>query len=78
MKVRWATTTKGTDWSILQDTEGLYPPDQAQSVLMDIRGELQNLNRLLHCHNFADIPRMLIQIKRNTAKPKRKKKETHG
>ena len=29
------------------------------AVLMDIRDELQTLNRLLHCGNFTGIPRTL-------------------
>lgn len=43
------------------------------AVLMDIRGELQNLNRLLHCANFLGIPHKLDQIRRNTAKPRKRK-----
>lgn len=49
--------------------------DEAQvSVLMDTRDELQKLNRLLHCHNFIDIPHKLERIKKNTVKPRKKRK----
>lgn len=43
------------------------------AVLMDIRDELKDLNRLLHCENFKRIPFVLDRIRRNTVKPKRKK-----
>lgn len=45
----------------------------AIEVLMDIRSELQKLNRLLHCPNFQSIPRKLTRISANTAKPKKAK-----
>lgn len=41
------------------------------AVLMDIRDELQTLNRLLGCSNFIRIPTVLDAISKNT-KPKRK------
>ena len=51
------------------------------AVLMDLRDELQKLNRLLGCQNFIEIPTILREIRRNTTKKKRKKKlsvSTHG
>lgn len=42
------------------------------SLLMDIRDELQTLNRLLACPNFTGIPRTLYDIRRNTARKRRK------
>ena len=42
------------------------------ALLMDIRDELQSLNRVLHCTNFLRIPQKLDDIRRNTAKKKRK------
>lgn len=44
------------------------------AMLMDIRDELQILNRLLGCANFRQVPAILRGIRANTAKPKRKKK----
>ena len=38
------------------------------AVLMDIRDELQTLNRLLACRNFTGIPASLRAIQRNTKK----------
>lgn len=45
------------------------------ALLMDIRDELQNLNGLLHCHNFRRIPAHLNAIRENTTK---KRKNSHG
>ena len=41
-------------------------------VLMDIRGQLQTLNRLLGCPNFTGIPASLRTIARQTKPPKAK------
>lgn len=38
------------------------------AVLMDIRDELQTLNKLLACRNFTGIPATLRAIQRNTKK----------
>ena len=43
------------------------------AILLDIRDELQELNKLLRCPNFLAIPRELGQIRRNTTKPKKRK-----
>lgn len=43
------------------------------ALLMDIRDELKQLNGLLGCPNFVEIPRTLRAIRRNTAKPRGKK-----
>lgn len=44
------------------------------AVMMDIRDELQTLNRLLACPNFTGMPETLRQIRRNTANlPKQKR-----
>ena len=43
------------------------------AVLMDIRDELQHLNRTLDCEDFQAIPRKLERIARNTSKRKKKK-----
>ncbi len=68
-ETRWANvnwdvqTPQGTvNW------EGLHA-----AVLMDIRDELQKLNRLLSCQNFREVPEVLRGIKRNTAKPRKAK-----
>ena len=42
------------------------------AVLMDIRDELQALNRIFQCHNFLAIPQKLDAIAKNTQKKKRR------
>jgi hypothetical protein len=37
------------------------------AILMDIRDELQSLNRLLHCQNFIGLPHDLRQLNRRMA-----------
>ena len=44
------------------------------AVLLDIREELRNLNALLSCENFTDIPSILRRIRANTYKKRPKKK----
>ena len=65
---------RNIDWGVSKDA--LRTPsyeDVKVSVLMDIRDELQHLNRILDCENFQAIPRKLEAIRRNTAKPRKKK-----
>lgn len=44
------------------------------AVLMDIRDELQALNRIIACPNFLQIPRILREIRRNTTKKRKRRK----
>ncbi len=44
------------------------------AVLIDIRAELKELNSLLSCPNFLNIPRSLSSIDQKLTKPKRRKK----
>lgn len=53
-------------------SSGVSPEHLHAALLMDLRDELQRLNRLLHCHNTVAIPELLRAIKRNTTKRKRK------
>lgn len=48
------------------------------ALLMDIRDELQTLNRLLGCRNFTRLPFVLDEIAKNTKKPVRGKKKAGG
>jgi len=48
------------------------------ALLMDLRDELQKLNRLLHCSNFTNIPRKLDSIKTSVARIPRKKRKAKG
>lgn len=62
-------------WKLKLDSNGCISWEQVGiAVLMDIRHELQELNRLLGCRNFMEIPASLKAIKQNTSKPKRKPK----
>lgn len=67
---------RNVEWEVGNERGECYPGIKHGcflAVLMDIRDELQRLNALLHCPNFTNIPTKLDEIKRNTAKPKRKK-----
>lgn len=44
------------------------------ALLMDIRDELQKLNKLLRCENFQAIPTTLSHIAVNTRKPRKKRR----
>lgn len=62
------TRQKNVQWNVLTEEgeafEGTY--DHAHlAVLMDIRDELQTLNRLLGCQNFVQVPAMLRGIRRD-------------
>jgi hypothetical protein len=62
------------DWSVVDKDGNITWERVTIAVLMDIRAELQKLNRVMQCHNTQDIPTILRGIRRNTTKPKRKKK----
>lgn len=64
------------DWNWKTITDGNYYQTDyfynhaSLAVLMDLRDELQRLNRLLYCVNFQNIPHTLKQIARQTKKRK--------
>lgn len=58
----WNLPDKLTDWKECE-----------LAVLMDIRDEMKKLNRLFECPNFLAIPATLREIKRNTARPRKKR-----
>jgi hypothetical protein len=62
------------DWD-LETSPGHISWDRVPiAVLMDIRAELRQLNRLLNCPNAVGIPRTLRAIQTNTTNlPKRRK-----
>lgn len=65
---------RGNDWAILRTDEGRYAHEQVErALLMDIRAELQALNRVLSCPNFVEIPQLLRLIRKNTTKPRRRR-----
>lgn len=61
------TRKKNADWKINIDFNGkVTVPDAQLAVLMDIRSELQSLNRVFACRNFQEMPDILRDIKRKT------------
>ena len=61
--------TKNWDWTVNKNDHGHYTVEQATlAVLMDIRGELQEINRRLRCPNvisaLSDIHSMGIAARR--------------
>lgn len=64
---------KNTNWN-LPDKCGSWEQASA-AILMDIREELQALNRLLNCHNFTQIPYVLRCIREKLPAKKRRKKK---
>ncbi len=66
---------KNQVWDLKPSSGGGYSWEAIHTgLLMDIRDELQRLNRLLHCPNFMSMPYVLQDIKKNTTKRRRKKK----
>jgi hypothetical protein len=64
---------KGFNWTVrgADQKEGSASWDGAQlAVLMDIRDELQELNRRLACSDLLALPKLLRAIKSNTEKPR--------
>lgn len=61
---------KNLNWNLPSTEEGKLPKwDYVPiALLMDIRDELQRLNKLLGCANCVAIPRKLDQIEVNTRK----------
>lgn len=66
---------KNEQWSPA-NTDGTITWERVDTaLLMDIRDELQTLNRIFQCQNFLEIPRVLRAIRRNTAKPRKRKQK---
>lgn len=62
---------KGADWNIPDPVKSWEHVQTA--ILMDIRDELQRLNRTLDCPRFQALPNTLKRIAANTAKPRKRK-----
>jgi hypothetical protein len=69
---------KDNNWDLPSTADGRARDwDAARlAVLMDIRDELKNLNRVLGCPNFLDIPKTLRSIRRKIPTPRPKKRTT--
>lgn len=70
---------KDAQWEFKTALDGsIQSWEQVQcALLMDLRDELQALNRVIGCVNFLDIPRILRDIRTNTT-PKAKAKRRPG
>jgi hypothetical protein len=67
---------KDVEWNLQGENGNIATWEGIQiAVLMDIRDELKSLNGLLRCQNFLQIPTILREIRRNTARPRRKPKK---
>ena len=65
--LNWSVTIPDGSRMIEKAYDGVFV-----ALLMDIRDELQTLNRLLSCPNFLGMPAALRKVARNTT-PKRPK-----
>lgn len=69
----WDVRRKNVNWQlpVVNNSTGAISNDDAHlAVLMDIRDELQSLNKLFGCYNFQSIPRELRKLVYNS-KPRR-------
>lgn len=67
---------KNHDWYVADESGDIYNFKAGGcilAVLMDIRDELQTLNRLVGCPSCLTIPNLLRDIRRNTTKRRRNK-----
>lgn len=68
------TRCANSTWTIrAADQTGASWEGAQLAVLMDLRDELQKLNRLLGCDRFVGIPSVLAQIARQTKKKKKQR-----
>lgn len=72
--IRYYPHNANSNWPVTDELGNINLHCATLTVLMDIRAELRKLNGLLGCYNFTGIPGTLKDIKRNTTKPRRKKK----
>ena len=65
---------KNMQWHVVDAAGSVYGNYDATicAILLDIRDELQTLNKVFQCRNFLDIPGVLRSIKTNTTKRKKK------
>jgi hypothetical protein len=66
---------KDVSWNLPADEKGNIKTWEAVqwALLMDIRDELQALNRVFMCGIFLEIPHTLKRISHNTTKPRKAK-----
>lgn len=71
---------RNVDWRTWREDGGFKHEQILEVLLMDIRDELQMLNRVFQCPNFLAIPGILrginvemLQVRRNTTKKRKKR-----
>jgi hypothetical protein len=76
---------RGLFWNIADEAGTIYPNMRdgvTVALLMDIRDELQQMNRVWGCHNFQRIPQILdaiaVDAKRRTRLAKAKAARKRG
>jgi hypothetical protein len=74
------TRHKNAEWTVGDEHTGEVPTWERAgiAVLMDLRDELQEMNRtlsVLKCINFIRIPRILDGIRKNTTRKRRQTKK---
>ncbi len=75
MKKLRKSVYRNAEWSINDRGDGATTTEEARlAVLMDIRTELQTLNRYIRRRNCLDIPNILRRIEKNTKKRKYRRK----
>jgi hypothetical protein len=65
---------KNMSWRVPRENGSVFTDDAQLAVLMDIRDELQAINKRVQCQDTLLIPTLLKQIRRNTTKKRRRKK----
>lgn len=68
------TRRRGVNWRVCKSGEDPTFEGAHLAVLMDIRDELQELNRVFRCARFLDIPSKLDRIRANTEKPRKRRR----
>jgi hypothetical protein len=70
------TRHKNSRWELPADGTGRLEWTHVQvALLMDIRDEMQRLNNIIGCTNFLAIPYHLEEIRKNTRRPRRRKRK---
>ena len=69
---------KNINWNVADERGNMYNSVNAASLamLLDIRDELQTLNKLLGCHNFVNLPQTLKGLRRDFAQMRREQKRS--
>jgi hypothetical protein len=75
VRASWSYSSGNRESSMMQQLEMM---ESCRNVMEEVRDELKALNRTFSCTAFLAIPFTLKRISRNTAKPRRKKRQAQG